>query len=112
MSVPRAIYTFGVSTSPAYLINTNGLPWITLGTAVTGAATYTVEQAVVPVTEAGRPGVPEAADWQAINDPAMVGASSNQQSNYAFLPTHIRLNQTAGAGSVRLTIVQSGVAGN
>lgn len=112
MSLPRAITTTGVSVSVSYLMNTNGLPWTSLATSVTGVATYTVEQAIVPITDAGLPGIPAAADWLPIADPAMVGATANQQSNYAFLPTHIRLNQTAGAGSVRLTILQTGAAGN
>ncbi len=111
MSQPRAISTDGVSTSVVFPMNYNGLPWVTLATRVTGIATYTVEQAVMPMID-GALEAPTAGDWLPIADPAMVGATANQQSNYAFLPTHIRLNQTAGAGSVRLTILQTGVAGN
>lgn len=108
---PRAITTTGISVSDPFPMNYNGLPWVSLATRVTGGATYTIEQAIMPFID-GALEAPTSADWLPIADPAMVGATTNQQSNYAFLPTHIRINQTAGAGSVRLTILQTAIAGS
>lgn len=46
--------------------------------------------------------------WIDHPDVNLVAATADKQGNYAFIPRAIRLRQTAGNGSARLTIVQAG----
>jgi hypothetical protein len=39
----------------------------------------------------------------------MVTQTVNRQGNYAYIPVALRIRQTAGTGSVRLTAVQAGL---
>lgn len=102
---PVRVTTSGVSTSDVvpidqYLSPTN----IGLGVTVTGVATYTVEHTFDDVfDEAFNPAT---ATW--FPHPTLAGLLVNADGNYAFPPTACRLNQTAGAGSAVLNIIQAG----
>lgn len=102
---PVRVSTSGVSVSDPipidqYLNPTN----IGLGVVVNGAATYTVEHTFDDVfDEAFNPAT---ATW--FPHPTLAGLSANADGNLAFPPAAVRLNQTAGAGSAILNLIQAG----
>ena len=102
---PVRLSTNGVETSEVcpvdiYLSPAN----IGLGVDITGAATVTVEHTFDDVFAEDFD--PNTATWYA--HPTLQNISADADANYAFPPTGIRLNQTAGAGSAILNIIQAG----
>jgi hypothetical protein len=83
-----------------YLSPTN----IGLGVDITGTATVTVEHTFDDVFADDFN--PATAKWYP--HPTLTTITVDDDGNYAFPPTGIRLNQTLGAGSAVLTIVQAG----
>ena len=99
---PMSATTNGVQASQQIVLDAYGWPNISLQVVVTGSATYTVQQTL----DLPGPGVTQT--WFDHPDPALVGATTNKQGNYAFPPVAVRLNQTAGTGRAVLTVVQAG----
>jgi hypothetical protein len=82
-----------------------GRPEVSLQVVVTGSATWTVQQTLDNVLDA-------AVTPTYFNHPDtanMVTQTVSRQGNYAYIPTAVRLQQTAGSGSAVLTIVQAGL---
>ena len=98
---PMSVTTTGVQDSAAIPLDCYGWPNISLQAVVTGTATYTVQQTL------DEPGSANAT-WFDHPDTGLVGATANKQGAYSNLPTAIRLRQTAGSGSVKLTVMQVG----
>lgn len=73
---------------------------VALQVVVTGTATYTIQQTL------DDPFGSAALNWFDHSDTNLVGATTNKQGNYDFTPRAVRLRQTAGNGSVVLTISQ------
>jgi hypothetical protein len=102
---PVRVTTSGVSTSEVipidqYLNPTN----IGLGLDITGTVTCTVEHTFDDVfAETFNPAT---AVW--FPHPTLVNQSADADGNYAFPPTGVRLNQTVGAGSAILNLIQAG----
>lgn len=102
---PVRVSTSGVSVSPVipidqYLNPTN----IGLGVDITAPATVTVEHTFDDVF--AEDFNPATALW--FPHPTLAGIIADDDGNYAFPPTGIRLNQTLGAGSAILNLVQAG----
>ena len=102
---PVRVTTNGVSVSlpipiDQYLSPTN----IGLGVVVNGAVTYTVEHTFDDVFDPAFN--PATATW--FDHPTLQGLNVNADSNLAFPPVAVRLNQTAGAGSAILNLIQAG----
>lgn len=93
----------GTKTSGTAIVDRHGRPEISLQAVVTGSATYTVQQTLDNVWDAA-----VTPTWFDHPDTNLVGATANKQGNYGYVPFAIRLRQTAGSGSVRLTILQAG----
>jgi len=83
-----------------YLTPTN----IGLGVDITGVVTYTVEHTFEDVFDPNFN--PATATW--FPHPTLAALSADADGNYAYPPVGVRLNQTAGAGSAILTLVQAG----
>lgn len=96
----------GTQTSPVAVVDIHGRPEISLQLDVTGTATATVQQTLDNVFDTSI-----TPTWFDHPDANLVGATADKQGNYAFVPFAIRLQQTAGAGSAKLTIIQSGILG-
>ena len=96
----------GTTTSATGPLDIHGRPQISLQLDVTGTATCTVQQTLDNVFDTSLTPV-----WVDHPDSNLVGATTDKQGNYAFVPAAVRLRQTAGNGSARLTIVQSGILG-
>jgi len=98
------IRTTGVQDSLPVALDLYGWPSVSLQAAVTGGGTYTIEQTLDDPFKTPLASIV----WFPHPDTNLVGATTNKQGNYAYIPAAIRLRQTAGAGSVVLTIIQAG----
>ena len=75
-----------------------------IGCVVTGTVNYTVEHSF------DDPQLGAAAmTWFPHDDTALVGATTNQNSNMAYPVTASRVTVNSGAGSVAVTYIQAGV---
>ena len=81
---------------------------ISLGVNVTGTSTYTVEYTFDNVFGIGYN--PSTGNW--IPHPYLTLQSTSKDSNIAYPVTGVRLNVSSGTGTVILTIIQAGKAGN
>jgi hypothetical protein len=94
----------GTKNSNAAILDYYGRPEVALQAVITGTATYTIQQTLDNPLETG-----VTPTWFDHPDSTLVGATTNKQGNYAYLPVAVRVQQTAGTGSVTLTIVQAGL---
>lgn len=93
----------GAENSSTAVMDFRGRPEVSLQLDITGTATCTVQQTLDdPFDSTLTP------TWIDHPDLNLVDATADQQGNYAFIPRAIRLRQSAGSGSARLTIVQAG----
>ena len=90
--------------SNAVVLDYYGRPEVALQVVVTGSATWTVQQTLDNVLD---PTVTPS--WFSHPDTNMVAQTVSRQGNYAYIPAAVRLQQTAGAGSATLTIIQAGL---
>jgi hypothetical protein len=101
---PIVVTTTGISTSSTAVMDHYQSPFnVGMGVVVTAPATYTIQHTFDDVLNAS-----VTPTW--FNHPTLSGSSS-ADGNYAFPVRGIRINQTAGAGSVALTIIQAGMPG-
>ena len=96
----------GTTTSATGPMDIHGRPEISLQLDITGTATCTVQQTLDNVFDSTI-----TPTWFDHPDTNLVGATAGKQGNYAFVPAAVRLRQTAGNGSAKLTIIQSGITG-
>lgn len=96
----------GTTTSATAPLNIHGRPEVSLQLDVNGTATCTVQQTLDDVYDSTVTPV-----WVDHPDTNLVGATADKQGNYAYIPRAVRLRQTAGNGSARLTIIQAGIVG-
>jgi hypothetical protein len=94
----------GAKNSAAAVLDYYGRPECSIQVVVTGSATYTVQQTLDNPLEAG-----VTPTWFDHPDTNLVAQTVNRQGNYAYIPVAVRVRQTAGSGSVALTIVQAGL---
>lgn len=78
---------------------------IGFGVVVTGTVTYTVQHTFDDVYASTF--TPATANW--FSHPTVAAATTSQDGNYAFPVRGIRVNLTAGTGSVVATILQAGI---
>ncbi len=102
---PQQATTSGVSTSSVIPLDHYVTPFnVGMVVAVTGSATYTVQHTMddvlSPTFSAG------SATW--LNHPVLVTQTATADGNYAFPVRGVRVNQTSGAGSTVITLVQAG----
>ena len=81
-----------------------GRPEVSLQVVVTGTATWTVQQTLDNVLDST-----VTPTWFNHPDTNMNAQTVNRQGNYAYIPTAVRIQQTAGSGSTALTVVQAGL---
>lgn len=96
----------GTTTSSVVPLNIHGRPEVSLQLDITGTATCTVQQTLDDVFDST-----VTPTWFDHPDSNLVGATADKQGNYAYIPRAVRLRQTAGNGSARLTVIQAGVLG-
>lgn len=104
--IPARLTTNGISASVPFVCDLFKSPFnIGMGAVVTGSATYTVQHTFDDIFNI----TPASCTWFPHDDATFVNATTNVDGNIAFPCTAIRLNQTAGAGSVVLTVIQAGL---
>jgi hypothetical protein len=96
----------GAVNSQVAVVDIHGRPEISLQLDITGTANCTVQQTLDNPFDASVTPV-----WFNHPDSALVGATADQQGNYAYVPFAVRLVQNSGSGSAKLTIIQSGILG-
>lgn len=74
--------------------------------AVTGTATYTVETSMDDPNSPFAPVAQNSMVWNDAADSAVVGKSASGSGVLTGTPTFVRLKQTAGDGSCKMTIAQ------
>jgi hypothetical protein len=77
------------------------------GAVVSGTATYNIQHTFDDVFSPTY--VPASGTW--FNHPNFTSATATGDGNYAFPVSAIRINITAGSGSVNLTLIQAGLVG-
>lgn len=90
----------GVCPIDHYIAPTN----VTLGVTVTGTSTYTVQYTFDDVFANSYN--PATGNW--VDHPSLTAQTGSKDSNLAYPARGVRLNVTAGTGTVRLTIIQAG----
>lgn len=93
----------GAGTTATAPLDIHGRPDISLQVAVTGTVNYTVQQTLDNVFDTAITPV-----WFDHPDLNLVSQTVNRQGNYAYVPAGVRLVVNSGAGTARLTIIQSG----
>jgi len=94
----------GTKNSTALIFDYYGRPEVSFQVVVTGSATWTVQQTLDNVLDST-----VTPTWFSHPDVNMVTQTVSRQGNYAYIPTAVRLQQTAGSGSAVLTAVQAGL---
>lgn len=77
---------------------------------VTGTATFTVETSMDDPNSPTNPVAEASMVWVDATDAAIVGESANASGVLVATPVFVRLKQTAGNGSCKMTIAQFGNA--
>lgn len=91
----------GVGASSALVMNTNITPFnVGFGVTVTGTVTYTVQHTF------DDPSV-GFATW--FDHPTIADKSDNQDGNYAFPVSGIRVNVSSGGGTASINVIQAGI---
>ena len=91
----------GTGSSSALVMNTNISPFnVGFGVVVTGTVTYTIQHTF------DDPAVGFSV-WY--SHPTIAAKTDNQDGNYAFPVTGIKVLVTAGTGSATLNLVQAGI---
>lgn len=92
----------GVGSSSALVMNTNCTPFnVGFGVVVSGTVTYSVQHTFDdPATGF--------TTW--FSHPTIAVKSDNQDGNYAFPVTGIKVLVTAGSGTATMSLVQAGIA--
>lgn len=106
MAHPMTLTTSGVSASSvAPLCNFVGRFNVSVNTVVTGSATYTLQFTADDPFASNF--VPASANWK--SHPSMTASTISDIVEFTAPVTAVRINQTAGAGSVLATVIQMDV---
>lgn len=98
----QTISKTGVGSSSALGMNTNCTPFnVGFGVAVSGTVTYSVQHTFDD---------PAVGFTTWFSHPTIAAKTDNQDGNYAFPVTGIKLLVTAGTGSATMNLVQAGIA--
>ena len=98
----------GVGVSSVYPPDNYVSPFnLALSVLVTGTVTYTVQYTFDDVFASGFSAA--SANW--VDHPSLTAQSATKDSNIAYPVRGVRINVTAGSGSVRFTVIQAGGGG-
>jgi len=106
VSVTTSDASGGTKTSSVIPLDIYARPQISLQADVSGTATWTVQQTLDDVFDTS-----VTPTWFDHPDSNMVSQTVDRQGNYGYVPRACRLVQSAGNGSVKLTVIQPGIIG-
>lgn len=91
----------GVGSSPALVMNTNQTPFnVGFGVVVTGTVNYTVQHTFDD---------PAVGFTTWFSHPTIASKTDNQDGNYAFPVTGIKVLVNSGSGSAAMNLIQAGI---
>ena len=91
----------GTGSSSALVMNTNISPFnVGFGVVVTGTVTYTIQHTFDD---------PAVGFTTWFSHPTVVDETTNQDGNYAFPVTGVKVLVTAGTGTAALNLIQAGI---
>lgn len=96
----------GAGNSSPLVMDTNGLPMVSLQVVVTGTVNYTVQQTLDNLFDTSI-----TATWFDHPDANLVAATASKQGNYAYVPFGVRVKVNSGSGSATLTAICAGIGG-
>lgn len=100
---PKTITQTGVGTTAWIPLNRMNTPFnVSLGAVINGTITYTIQHTFDNILD---PVIAQGVITP-FDNANMTGQTTNSSGNYAFPVTAVRINVTAGTGSVALTIHQ------
>lgn len=100
---PVVVVRVGTGTSAAVPLDLNISPFnVGIGVLVSGTATYSIQHTFDD---------PGSASPTWFNHVSLNGLTANADGNYAFPVRAVRVNVTAGAGTVTTTFIQAGMPG-
>lgn len=104
-----SVGTNGIATSQWVYLDSWSMSQIALQLSFSGVANATVQQTGDDPNDPTNPVAATAMQWVNHSDSALVGATTNQQSNYAYPPAWVRLvlNSSTGNGYARLSLNQA-----
>jgi hypothetical protein len=102
------IGTNGIGGSPWVMLDPWALPAVAVQINVSGTVNYTLQQSLDDPNDPTNPTTAASMTWIDSADTAVVGATTAQQTNYAFTPRYVRVLLNSGGGSATATIIQSG----
>ena len=92
----------GAGSTNAFVMNTNVTPFnVGFGVVVSGTVNYTVQHTFDD---------PAVGFTTWFNHPTIASQATNQDGNYAFPVTGIRLTVNSGGGTATLNLIQAGIA--
>lgn len=104
-----SIGTNGIGGSPWVMLDPWALPAVAMQFTASGTVNYTVQQTLDDPNDPTNAVAAASVTWVDSADSNVVGATTTQQTNYAFAPRYVRVRINSGSGSVVGTISQSGV---
>lgn len=104
-----SIGTNGVGGSSWVMLDPWALPAVAMQFTASGTVNYTVQQTLDDPNDPTNAVAAASVTWVDSADSSVVGATTTQQTNYAFTPRYVRVRINSGSGSVVGTISQSGV---
>ena len=97
----QIVYKTGTGSSSSLVMNTNITPFnVGFGVSVTGTVTYTIQHTFDSPATGFTTWYPH---------PTIANEIDNQDGNYAFPVTGIKLLVTAGDGTATLSLIQAGI---
>lgn len=103
---PISLSTIGTENSAVAPMNINTSPFnVGFGVTVSGTVTYTVQHTFDDVWSTTFN--PATANW--FDHPTIASKSTEQDGNYAFPVSAIRLKGVSGAGTATIRILQAGI---
>lgn len=98
---PKTISKTGVGAGQTYPVDYRAKPFeLSFACTVTGTATYSVQHTLDDPYQVGGP-----VTW--IDHQTVVAQTGTKDGNYAFPVRAIRINVTAGTGTVNMTVIQA-----
>jgi hypothetical protein len=99
--------TNGVASSRPLFLDRFTMAPTSLQIVVSGTVNYTVQQTLDNPASVFSPMAFDDVTWFSHPDSALVGATSNQQGNYAYIPTMTRVTLNSGTGTITYKVLQA-----
>jgi len=101
-----SVGTAAAVVSPPIRLNDYGGQNLTYSIVATGAVNFTVNQTFDDPNSPTNPVPPAAVKWEPSSISALVGASTNEQGSYGFVPLALQVVFNSGTGSITATFLQ------